>query len=123
MFSLSKVSRDNMTGVNPLLVKIVERAITYTKVDFRVIEGLRSPERQAELFKDGKSQTLKSKHITGQAVDLCALVEGKVSWDWRAYWAIAEAMKRAASELGVKDLVWGGDWRTFKDGPHFQLGQ
>lgn len=84
-------------------------------------EGLRSPERQARLVKAGASKTLKSRHLTGHAVDLAAIVDGKIRWDWPLYFKIAEAMKAAAKEENVS-IVWGGDWKM-KDGPHFELSR
>lgn len=119
MFKLSKRSRYSLLGVHPDLVRVVERAIQLTEVDFVVIEGLRTPTRQAELVKAGASQTQNSRHLTGHAVDLAAWV-GTVRWDWPLYPRIAAAMKQAAKELGVP-IEWGGDWTSFKDGPHFQL--
>lgn len=119
-FSLSALSRRRLNGVHPDLVRVVERAIAITPVDFRVNEGRRSKRRQAELVAAGASQTLDSRHITGHAVDLVALVNGGVRWDWPLYHRIAEAMKQAARDVGVP-LTWGGDWKTFKDGPHYEL--
>jgi len=109
-----------MQGVHPDLVRVIELAIQITEVDFTVIEGLRTKERQAELVKAGKSQTQNSRHLTGHAVDLAAWVNGTVSWDKAHYHKIAEAMKAAAVKLQVP-IVWGGDWKTFFDGPHFEL--
>lgn len=120
MFKLGKRSIERLQGVHPDLVRVVERAIDLTTVDFTVLEGLRSPERQQTLVASGASQTLNSRHITGHAVDLGAWVDNQVDWSWPLYTKIANAMKAAASELGVS-IVWGGDWRTFKDGPHFEL--
>lgn len=120
MFKLSQRSKDRLKGVHPDLVKVVEHAIEITTVDFAVLEGLRTPERQKVLKEAGASQTLNSRHITGHAVDLGAWVDGEVRWDWPLYHQIAKAMKTAAAELNVP-IEWGGDWRTFKDGPHFQL--
>ncbi len=120
MFVLSKKSLDRLSGVHPDLVRVVKRAIEITTVDFAVLEGVRSKSRQEQLVKAGASQTMNSRHLTGHAVDLGAYVSGSVRWDWPLYHKIAAAMKQAASELGVP-LEWGGDWRTFKDGPHFQL--
>ena len=120
MFKLGKKSIERLQGVHPDLVRVVERAIDLTTVDFTVLEGLRSPERQQTLVASGASQTLNSRHITGHAVDLGAWVDNQVDWSWPLYTKIANAMKAAASELGVA-IVWGGDWRTFKDGPHFEL--
>lgn len=120
MFKLGKRSIERLQGVHPDLVRVVERAIDLTPVDFTVLEGLRSPERQQTLVASGASQTLNSRHITGHAVDLGAWVDNQVDWSWPLYAKIANAMKAAANELGVS-IVWGGDWRTFKDGPHFEL--
>jgi len=120
MFKLSDKSLDKMKGVNPALVAVVKKAIELSHIDFGVTEGLRTVERQKELFKAGKSQTMKSRHIIGEAVDLVAYVNGKVDWTWKYYEQIAVAMKQAAKELGIA-IEWGGDWKTFKDGVHFQL--
>ena len=120
MFKLGRRSVERLQGVHPDLVKVVERAIEMSPVDFTVLEGLRSPERQQTLVASGASQTLNSRHITGHAVDLGAWVDNQVDWSWPLYHKIANAMKAAANELGVA-IVWGGDWKTFKDGPHFEL--
>ena len=120
MYVLSRKSLDRLAGVHPDLVRVVKRAIEITTVDFAVLEGVRSKARQEQLVKAGASQTMNSRHITGHAVDLGAYVSGSVRWDWPLYHKIADAMKQAAAELGVP-IEWGGDWRTFKDGPHFQL--
>ena len=119
-FKLGKKSRDRLAGVHPDLIRVVERAIELTEVDFTVLEGVRSKARQAQLVASGASQTLNSRHITGHAVDLGAWVDNQVDWSWPLYHKIAAAMKEAAKELNVA-IVWGGDWRTFKDGPHFEL--
>ena len=118
-YKLSKRSLTALQGVHPDLVKVVHRAIEVTLVDFVVIEGLRTKERQAELYKAGASTTMNSRHLTGHAVDLAAWV-GAIRWDWPLYTKIAEAMKYAAKELDIA-LIWGGDWVSFKDGPHFEL--
>ena len=119
MFKLSNKSLDRLKGVNPDLVKVVKRAIELTEVDFSVGEGLRTIERQKELVAKGASQTMKSRHLTGHAVDLYAFVDGSVSWEWKYYSKISESVMKAAKELGV-DVEWGGNWKM-KDGPHFQL--
>lgn len=113
-------SKANLIGVHPDLVLVAARALELSPVDFTVTEGLRSHSRQKELFAQHKSQTLRSRHITGHAIDVSALRDGKVTWNWQEYELIAKAFKAAAAELGV-DLEWGGDWKSFKDGPHFQL--
>ena len=119
-FRLSNRSRKSLYGVHSDLVRVVERAILTTPVDFMVIEGMRSPQRQAALVKAGASRTLNSRHLSGHAVDLAAWVGGEIRWDWPLYPRIAEAMKSAASALEVP-LVWGGDWPRLRDGPHFEL--
>lgn len=120
MYKLGERSQLRLKGVHPDLVRVVEHAIDISAVDFTVLEGLRTPERQKLLRDSGASQTINSRHITGHAVDLGALVDGEVRWDWPLYHQIAKAMKQAAKDLNVA-IVWGGDWRTFKDGPHFEL--
>jgi peptidoglycan L-alanyl-D-glutamate endopeptidase CwlK len=119
-YNLSKKSRDRLAGVHPDLVKVVERAIEITEIDFAVLEGVRSKTRQEQLVKAGASQTMRSRHLTGHAVDLGAYVAGSVRWDWPLYHKLAVAVKQAAAELQVP-IEWGGDWTTFKDGPHWQL--
>jgi len=120
MFQLGPRSKMRLNGVHPDLVKVVERAIHLSTVDFTVLEGLRDPERQKKLYEAGASQTLNSRHITGHAVDLGAWVDDQVDWSWPLYAQINAAMQEAARQLGVK-IVWGGGWKTFKDGPHFEL--
>lgn len=120
MYTLGARSKARLKGVHPDLVKVVERAIQITTVDFTVLEGLRDPQRQKKLVESGASQTLNSRHITGHAVDLGAWVDDQVDWSWPLYHQIAAAMKEAAKQVSVP-IEWGGDWRTFKDGPHFQL--
>ena len=117
MYQLGNRSKQRLEGVHPNLVSVVERAIEITSQDFSVIEGLRSIERQRQLVADGKSTTMNSRHLTGHAVDL---VPYPVSWDWEYFYPIADAMKQAARELGV-EITWGGDWKNFPDGPHWQL--
>ena len=109
-----------MQGVHPDLVKVVLLAIQLTDVDFGVTEGLRTIENQREYVAKGASKTMNSRHLTGHAVDLVAYIGAEVRWDWPLYHKIADAMKRAANSLNVP-IVWGGDWKSFKDGPHFEL--
>ena len=120
MYRLGERSRKNLQGVHPDLVKVIERAIQITKQDFTVIEGLRTLERQKELLAKGASKTLRSRHLTGHAVDIVPIVDGRISWDWKFYSEVRNAMMTAAAELKV-DIEWGGNWETFKDGPHWQL--
>jgi peptidoglycan L-alanyl-D-glutamate endopeptidase CwlK len=130
MFRLGSRSKRRLSGIHPDLKAVVELAIEMSMIDFTVLEGARTHERQLELFAAGATSTMNSRHIikaeedggTGfaHAVDLGAWVAGEVRWDWPLYHQIANAMKLAAVELGIK-IEWGGDWRSFKDGPHFQL--
>lgn len=147
-FKLSQRSLDRLEGVKPDLVKVVKRAIELTKVDFGVIEGLRTEERQKELVAKGASKTMKSKHLDGNAVDLMVYVDGRGCWELNLYDEVADAMRQAAIEEGVP-VRWGCAWhidniedydgtmeeamnayidlrrsqgkRPFLDGPHFEL--
>lgn len=117
MYRLSNRSLSKLQGVHPDLVACVRRAIEITTQDFTVIEGLRSVERQRHLVNTGASTTMNSRHLSGHAVDLAPY---PLAWDWPLFYPIADAMEQAADELGV-DLEWGGNWKSFPDGPHFQL--
>ena len=136
-----------LAGVHPDLMRVVRRAATGGAM-FRVTEGLRTRERQAELVAKGASQTMNSRHLTGHAVDLAPLVGTDVSWDWKHFYPMADAIAHAARAEGVP-LLWGGAWgrtvhewpkgsakaaqdayvaerralkrRPFLDGPHFEL--
>ena len=119
-FKLGTRSRKNLEGVHPDLVKVVELAITITEVDFMVIEGIRSEQRQWELVAAGASTTTRSRHLTGHAVDLAAWVDNTIRWDWPLYHRIAASMFKAAHALDIP-IEWGGHWPSFPDGPHFEL--
>ena len=119
-FKFSQRSLRNLEGVHPDLVKVVRRALELTEVDFVVVEGIRTLEKQKQYFDSGASKTMNSRHLTGHAVDLIAWVDRTVNWNLVHYERIAAAMKEAGRELGIP-VEWGGDWKTFKDGPHFQL--
>lgn len=127
--NLSKASRAKLAGVHPDLVAVVERAsalmrgkvVDGKRLDFRVTHGLRTVTEQKVLFRTGKSQTMNSRHLTGHAIDIVALVDGAVSWDFKPWYReIAATFKQAAMELGI-EIIWGGDWRSLIDGPHFEL--
>lgn len=148
-FALSARSRKNLEGVNPELAAVVQEAILITKVDFGVIEGVRTLARQKELVASGASQTQKSRHLTGDAVDLMCYVGSRGSWELNLYDDIADAMKKA-SALTEIPIRWGAAWhikdigkydgtmesamneyidlrrsqgrRPFIDGPHFEFG-
>lgn len=146
-YKLSSASISNLNGVNPNLAKVVKRAIEITTMDFAVSEGLRTIERQRKLYNSGASQTMKSNHLTGHAVDLVPTPNGVMNWnDWNNYYPIVLAMQKAAEELNVI-IKWGGCWeiinnksgnpkdwvnaygdrqrskgkKPFTDGPHFEL--
>jgi len=147
-YNLSQRSLGKLEGVDPSLVAVVKRAIELTKVDFGVVYGMRTIEEQEKLVAAGKSQTMKSKHLEGRAVDLMAYVDGKGCWELNVYDDLCDAMKAAAEELGVA-IKWGAAWsegdirgypgtaedammayvdlrrsqgrRPFIDGPHFEL--
>lgn len=147
-FKLSNRSLSRLEGVNEHLVQVVKHAITLTKVDFGVTQGLRTLEEQKRLVAAGRSQTMKSKHLDGLAVDLVAYVDGEVCWETNVYDDIADAMKTAAQDVGLS-IRWGAAWhidnicnwedtmeaammayvdlrrsqgrRPFIDGPHFEV--
>ncbi|CZF79700.1 M15 family metallopeptidase [Grimontia marina] len=119
-YQFGKRSLKRLSPLHPDLIKVMKRAIEITAVDFTVLEGRRTIERQKTLLAQGASTTMRSRHLTGHAVDLGAYVDGRVDWSWPLYHKIAEAVKQAAAELDIP-IEWGGDWKTFKDGPHFQL--
>ena len=148
MYKLSQRSLDRLDGVKPELVDVVKRAIELTTIDFGVVQGLRTEEEQKALVEKGASKTMKSKHLTGNAVDLMAYIGGRGCWELNVYDEIADAMKAAAIELGVS-IRWGAAWtvsdlrewegtaedamnsyvdvrraegrRPFIDAPHFEL--
>lgn len=114
-----------LRGVHPILVAIVRRAREIEP--FFVVEGVRSLAQQAIYLAQGKSKTLNSKHLTGHAVDLCYWSDNDQDRvvdaneiDWNKAGRVAAAMKQAAFEMNVL-ITWGGDWATFRDGPHFEI--
>ena len=114
MFKLSSRSLEKLEGVNPILVDTVKEAIKLSSVDFGVIYGVRSLAEQEQLYKAGRSQTMKSKHLiqvgnTSHAVDLMAYDGSNPSWDIVMYDDIADAMKAAALKTGAK-ICWGAAW-------------
>ena len=123
VFYLGKTSNERLIGVHADLVRVVRRCIGLTPIDFSVIEGRRTIERQRLLLKRGATQTLQSRHLTGHAVDLAPFEHGAIHWEWPGFKVLAEAMAEAASQENVP-VEWGGNWKSppyFKDGPHWQL--
>lgn len=119
-FKFSKRSLNNLVGVKSSLVEIVKESLSRSPFDFIVVEGLRTPARQRELLAQRKTRTLDSYHITGHAIDIALLVDGKVNYNLANYKIVAGVFKEVAAEKGVK-LTWGGDWKKLVDGPHFQI--
>ncbi len=115
-------SERNLKGVHPDLVKVVRRAAEISTVPFIVTEGLRTLARQRELKAAGASKTLNSRHLTGHAIDIACLVDGKVRWDWPLYDKASKSFLKAARELKTP-ITWGGDWPKFRDGPHYELSR
>ena len=108
-YFLSDASRAELHGVHRDLIKVVQGAICVTELDFSVLEGIRSVERQKELFNKKKTKTMKSRHLTGHAVDLVPYVKGKSSFDWNDVYKVARAMRTASIETGIP-IKWGGVW-------------
>jgi peptidoglycan L-alanyl-D-glutamate endopeptidase CwlK len=117
----SNRSLGNLNGIHPDLRRVMDLALQESPLDFIVIEGLRSEARQRELVASGASRTMNSRHLTGHAVDLLPIgPNGRAEFAWPLYHKLAPAVKAAAEKEGVP-IVWGGDWTSFKDGPHFEL--
>lgn len=123
---LTERDEKRLEGLHPDLVKVVKRAAEDTTLNFVVLEGMRTKARQEQLVARGASKTMKSRHLTGHAVDLAPSIDtdgdGKpeISWDWPLYHQLEAIIKTAAAKEGVF-IEWGGDWTSFKDGPHWQL--
>ena len=120
MRKYSQRSLNNLKGIHPDLRRVIDRALQESPLDFVVIEGLRTRARQIELVQSGASQTMNSRHLTGHAVDLMPIGPNGPAFDWPLYDRLGPAVKAAADKEGVS-LVWGGDWKSFRDGPHFEL--
>lgn len=120
--ALDARSERNLAGVHPDLVKVMREAIRRHPVKATITEGLRTLQRQKQLVVIGASQTLKSRHLTGHAVDVVFIVDKRARWDWPLYKAFSNTVKDVAAEFGVP-IVWGGDWKSFVDGPHFELNR
>ena len=116
----SKRSLSNLKGIHPDLRRVIDRALQESPLDFIVIEGLRTMQRQRELYASGASKTMNSRHLTGHAVDLLPIGKDGAAFAWPLYDKLGPAVKAAADAEGVK-IDWGGDWTKFRDGPHFQL--
>ena len=120
MYKFSKRSLNNLKGIDARLVVLFSLMLDYSPFDFIVTEGLRTIERQKQLLIEGKSTTMNSRHLKGGAVDVVLLVQGKINWDISNYKLFSIEVKKVAKKLGFK-ITWGGDWKSFVDGPHFQI--
>lgn len=110
----------NLDTVHHDLKRVMLEAIENAPFDFGITEGLRTKERQQQLFNEGKSQTLNSRHLTGNAVDIVIFIDNKVTWDLKYYKVLSEHIK-AVAKLNDVPIVWGGDWKSFVDAVHFEL--
>jgi peptidoglycan L-alanyl-D-glutamate endopeptidase CwlK len=121
MAAFGKTSLNNLHGVNELLVQLMEEAIKDTPIDFTIVEGLRTIERQKQLLLEKKTKTIKSKHLTGNAVDICPYVNGKLDWNNKeAFKKVTDHIKETAKRLGI-NIVCGIDWTNSWDSPHVEL--
>lgn len=129
--NFGKRSLDNLATVHDRLAAVAKLALKKSPHDFTITEGVRTLERQKELVRKGASKTLNSYHLDskdgvidgkGMALDFYPYFNGSVQVNapWNYFKEIADAFKAAANELGVK-ITWGGDWKSFKDGPHIQM--
>lgn len=125
---INTASESKLKKVHPDLVKVVRRTAKLIKeksFGFVITCGSRTLEEQKKLLKAGATTTLNSRHIPGadgyaKAVDFAVTIDGKIKWDWPLYSKLAGLVKEAAKLEGIP-IEWGGDWKSFKDGPHFQL--
>ena len=117
---LSELSLKRLEGVNERLKAVVIECAARCPFPFNVAEGLRSEEKQLEYYRQGKSQTKKGKHLTGNAVDLYPLTMDRKAVDWNRFEDLVALMFQVAKEMDVK-LIWGGNWKTFVDKCHFEL--
>ena len=115
----------NMTGIDQRLQKIISETAKVIDIElpgygFIVTCGLRTIEEQKILVSKGLSKTMNSYHLTGKAFDIAVKKNGVVTWDIKEYKTISVLFKKVAKAQGI-ELTWGGDWKTFVDGPHFQI--
>ena len=119
-YNFGAKSLERLSTVHPDLQRLFKEVITNSPYDFSITEGVRSLERQKELVAAKKSTTMNSRHLTGKAVDIAVFIDGKITWDIRAYKAVAEHVKVLSKLMNIP-IIWGGDWKSFVDGPHFEL--
>jgi peptidoglycan LD-endopeptidase CwlK len=120
MGSFSTRSKKNLKGLHPDLLKVFEAAILNPPYDFAVTDGKRTVEEQKKFVATGKSKTMKSRHLSGKAVDIMAYVDGKGTWRIPIHQTLAKHILAVAKKLNIL-IVWGGDWNSFPDYVHFEL--
>jgi len=120
MYKFGTKSKERLATVHPDLQKLFNAAISTSPYDFSITEGVRSLERQKELLEAGKSTTMNSRHLKGNAVDIAVFVEGKLTWDFKYYKEVSDHIKALSKSMQIP-IVWGGDWKSFIDGPHYEL--
>ena len=127
MYKLSKRSLNRLQDVNPLLIAIAVEAIKESPYDFGIPQygGKRTTEEQKLMFDNKVSKCdgvkKKSYHQSGNAFDIYGYVDGKATWDKSILTSIARHIQRVAKSRYSTSLVWGGDWVSFNDLPHFQI--
>lgn len=137
-FKFGQRSLNSLKGIHPDLVKVMTEAIKTSPVDFTITDSLRTTEQQQALYAQGRTKAgskvtnvdgvkVKSNHQAksdkyGYAVDLYAFYNGavQVKDDKTIINKLAPHIKATAKKLGIK-IEWGGDWKSFKDYPHFEL--
>ncbi len=129
-FKFGKTSEEKLSTVNSQLASVARKALELTPIDFGITEGRRSIEKQQQLVAEGASKTMKSKHLTGHAIDIVCYADDKITWDLEYYQIVANAFALACEELHL-NVRWGGSWKVndftldpenkFIDAVHFEL--
>lgn len=117
---MNAISLERLGKVHPKLRMLMIEAAKTCPLAFEISEGMRTKARQKTLFDAGASMTMNSRHLTGHAVDIFVTINGKIRWDWPLYVKAGEHIKAVAVTLGIP-IVWGGDWRKLRDGPHYEM--
>lgn len=120
MPSFSKASKAKLYTCHADLIRLFEAVIK--KTDCTIVCGYRGKDEQDKAFAEGKSKLKfpSSRHNRkpSEAVDA---VPYPIDWnDLERFKALAKIVKETAKELGIA-IEWGGDWKSFKDMPHYQL--
>lgn len=116
--ALTGADERKLVGVNSRLVSVVRGVALIYPGRLRVIEGVRTKERQRLLVKQGKSKTLNSKHLIGRAVDVAPMINGQISWKWEHFTQLVDCARAVSADLGVP-LTFGYDWGW--DAPHWEM--